>query len=86
MGEKRERLGLYFLVLTKLLVASTVNSQTKFDQMVLTLANPHVLLEDVSSSLHLNHTVDNEFAVGSQQVSPLVQSFNFHGLVVLLPI
>lgn len=63
-----------------------INSQTKFDQMVLTLANPHVLLEDVSSGLHFNHTVDNEFAVGSQQVSPLVQSFNFHGLVILLPI
>lgn len=54
--------------------------------MIQKLANPHVLLEDVSSGLHFNHTVDDELAVGSQQVSPLVQSFDLHGLVVLLPV
>lgn len=30
------------------------------------LANPHVLFEDVSSGLHFNHTVDDQFTVRSQ--------------------
>lgn len=47
---------------------------------------PHVLFEDVCSSLHFYHTVDDQLTVGSQEVSPLVQSFNLYCLVVLLPI
>lgn len=47
---------------------------------------PHVLFEDVSPSFHFYNTVDDEFTVGSQEVSPLVQSFYFYCLVVLLPV
>lgn len=50
------------------------------------LTNPHVLFEDVCSSLHFNHTVDDQFTVGSQEVSPLVQSFYLYCLIILLPI
>lgn len=50
------------------------------------LTNPHVLFEDVCSSLHFNHAVDDQFTVGSQEVSSLVQSFNLYCLIVLLPI
>lgn len=50
------------------------------------LTNPHVLFEDVCSGLHFNHTVDDQFTVGSQEVSSLVQSFDLYGLIVLLPV
>ena len=50
------------------------------------LTDPHVLFEDVCSSLHFNHTVDDQFTVGCQEVSPFMQSFNLYCLIILLPI
>jgi len=47
---------------------------------------PHVLFEDVGARLHVHHAEDDQFAVGGEEVSPLVQSFDLQGLVVLLPI
>lgn len=48
--------------------------------------NPHVLFKDICSRLHFNHTVDDQFTVGSQEVSPFVQSFNLYCFIILLTI
>lgn len=47
---------------------------------------PHVLLEYISSSVHLHYVVDDELAVGGQEVPPLVQGLNLPSFVILLSI
>lgn len=48
--------------------------------------HPHVLLKYICTSVNLNYVVNNKFAVCCQQVSPLVQSFDFSCFIILLPI
>lgn len=44
----------------------------------------HIVLEDISSSRHIDNVVDDEFTESCQQISPFVQGFNFVGFVFLV--
>lgn len=42
------------------------------------------MFENVSSSRHVYNVVDDEFAEGCKQVSPLVESLDLVGLILLV--
>lgn len=44
----------------------------------------HVVLEDVSSSRHVNDVIDDEFAESCKQISPFVKSLNLIGFIFLV--
>lgn len=44
----------------------------------------HIVFENVCSSRHVHNIVDDEFAESCEQVSPLVESLNLVGLVLLI--
>lgn len=46
--------------------------------------NLHIVFEDVSSSRHVYNVVDDEFTESCKQVSPLMESLDLVGFILLI--